>query len=129
LGPLEIGAGGLAAVGDGLEGLRDLARPSVALYLGGMGAKGKNFYNSLAQRYGFEAEAALVQELYLAGHKEEAAAAVPAELLEKTSLIGSPGYLRDRIAAFAEAGVTVLNIIPVDPEPTRVIEQFKELVG
>jgi len=126
---LEVCAGGLAAVGDGLEGLRDLARPSVALYLGGMGAKGKNFYNSLAQRYGFEAEAAQVQELYLAGHKDEAAAAVPAELLEKTSLIGSPGYLRERIAAFADAGVTVLNIIPVGPEPTRVIEQFKEWIS
>jgi len=84
LGPLDVCAGGLVAIGDGLEGLRDLARPSVALYLGGMGARGRNFYNSLAQRYGFEAEAAEVQDLYLAGHKKEAAAAVPEELLEKT---------------------------------------------
>jgi alkanesulfonate monooxygenase SsuD/methylene tetrahydromethanopterin reductase-like flavin-dependent oxidoreductase (luciferase family) len=70
-----------------------------------------------------------VQDLYLGGHKDEAAAAVPAELLEKTSLIGSPGYLRERIAAFAEAGVTVLNIIPVDPEPARVVEQFKQWIS
>ncbi len=58
---LEIGAGSLVAVGDGVEGLRDLARPSVALYVGGMGARGHNFYNSLVQRYGFEAEAARIE--------------------------------------------------------------------
>lgn len=126
LAPLEICAGGPVAIGDGLEGLRDLARPAMALYLGGMGAQGKNFYNSLAQRYGFEAEAAAVQKLYLAGNKTDAAAAVPAELLEKTSLIGSPGYVRERIAAFEEAGVTVLNVIPIDPEPVRVIEQLRK---
>ena len=129
LAPLEICAGGLVAIGDGLDELRDLARPTVALYLGGMGAKGRNFYNSLAQRYGFEAEAAEVQELYLDGRKQEAAAAVPAELLEKTSLIGPPGYVRDRIAAFKEAGVTVLNVIPVDPDPAQVVEQLKEWIG
>ncbi len=126
LGPLEVCAGGLVAIGERLEELRDLARPSVALYLGGMGAKGSNFYNSLVQRYGYEAEAAQVQDLYLAGHKEEAAAAVPAELLEKISLIGPPGYIRDRIAAFREAGVTVLNVIPLDADPGRVVEQLKE---
>ena len=126
LGPLEICAGGLVAVGDGVEGLRDLARPSVALYVGGMGARGQNFYNSLVQRYGFEAEAAVVQDLYLSGKKHEAAAAVPDELLEKTSLIGTAGYVRDRIAAFAEAGVTVLNVVPVDAEPARLIGQLKE---
>ncbi len=126
LGPLEICAGGLVAVGEGVEGLRDLARPSVALYVGGMGAKGRNFYNSLVQRYGFETEAARVQDLYLEGKKQEAAAAVPEELLEKTSLVGSEGYVRDRIAAFKDAGVTVLNVIPADPDPARLIERLRE---
>ncbi|MDP9073613.1 MAG: LLM class F420-dependent oxidoreductase [Actinomycetota bacterium] len=129
LAPLEVCAGGLAAVGDDVEGLRDLARPMVALYLGGMGARGQNFYHALAQRYGFEAAAEEVQDLYLAGKKTEAAAAVPAELLEKTSLIGPAGYVQDRIAAFKQAGVTVLNIIPLDPEPARLIVQFKEWIS
>jgi F420-dependent oxidoreductase-like protein len=129
LGPLEIGAGSLVAVGDDVEGLRDLARPSVALYVGGMGARGHNFYNSLVQRYGFEAEAARIQDLYLDGHKQEAAAAVPGELLEKTSLVGSEGYVKDRIAAFQDAGVTVLNVIPVDSQPARLIERLKEWIS
>jgi alkanesulfonate monooxygenase SsuD/methylene tetrahydromethanopterin reductase-like flavin-dependent oxidoreductase (luciferase family) len=126
LAPLEICAGGLAAVGAGVEGLRDLARPTMALYIGGMGARGRNFYNSLVQRYGFEAEAARIQDLYLAGHKQEAAAAVPDELLEKTSLIGPESYVKERIAAFKEAGVTVLYVIPADPEPARLLERIKE---
>ncbi|MDQ6616440.1 MAG: LLM class F420-dependent oxidoreductase [Actinomycetota bacterium] len=129
LAPLEICAGSLVAVGEGIEGLRDLARPTVALYVGGMGARGRNFYNSLVQRYGFEAEAARIQDLYLEGRKDEAAAAVPDELLEKTSLVGSEGYVKDRIAAFKEAGVTVLNVIPADPEPARLIERLREWIA
>ncbi|HEX3427051.1 MAG TPA: LLM class F420-dependent oxidoreductase [Acidimicrobiales bacterium] len=128
LGPLEVCAGGLLAVGDDVESLRDLARPSVALYVGGMGARGKNFYNSLVRRYGFEEEAARIQDLYLAGHKEEAAAAVPAELLEKTSLVGSEGYVKDRIAAFKESGVTVLNVIPFDADPAGLVARVKEWI-
>ncbi|MHB8328069.1 MAG: LLM class F420-dependent oxidoreductase [Acidimicrobiales bacterium] len=129
LGPLEIAAGGLAAIGDGLEHLRELARPMTALYIGGMGAKGRNFYNSLARRYGYEKEAEEIQELYLAGKKDEAAAAVPSELLERTSLVGPPQYLKERIAAYKEAGVTVLNVTPIGPEPLRTIEQLKEWVA
>ncbi|MGH9124532.1 MAG: LLM class F420-dependent oxidoreductase [Acidimicrobiales bacterium] len=124
--PLEICAGGMVAVGEGLEGVRDFARPMVALYVGGMGARGRNFYNSLVQRYGFEAEAATVQDLYLEGKKQEAAAALPAELLEKTSLVGPESYVKERIAAFEEAGVTVLNVIPVDAEPARLLSRLKE---
>ena len=90
-GALEVAAGGLVAIGEGLEHLRELARPMTALYVGGMGAKGRNFYNALTRRYGFEAEAELIQDLYLSGKKEEAAAAVPAELLELTSLVGPAG--------------------------------------
>jgi F420-dependent oxidoreductase-like protein len=126
LGPLEIAAGGLAAVGEGLEHLRELARPVTALYVGGMGARGHNFYNSLAQRYGFEAEAALIQDLYLSGQKQEAAAAVPNELLELTSLVGPPGYVKERIAAYGDAGVSVLNVTPVGPDPLATIGNLKE---
>jgi F420-dependent oxidoreductase-like protein len=126
LGPLEIAAGGLVAIGDGLEHLREFARPMTALYVGGMGAKGRNFYNALTRRYGFETEAALIQDLYLSGKKEEAAAAVPDELLELTSLVGPPGYVQERIAAYRQAGVSVLNVTPIGPDPLSTVEQLKE---
>ncbi|HXQ89978.1 MAG TPA: LLM class F420-dependent oxidoreductase [Acidimicrobiales bacterium] len=124
--PLEVAAGGLVAIGDGLKHLRELARPMTALYVGGMGARGRNFYNALTRRYGFEAEAELIQDLYLSGKKEEAAAAVPDELLELTSLVGPPGYVQERIAAYRQAGVTVLNVTPVGPDPLAIIERLKE---
>jgi F420-dependent oxidoreductase-like protein len=123
--PLEIAAGSLLAVGDDVEGLRDLLRPMAALYIGGMGARGRNFYNTLTRRYGYEKEAEEIQELYLSGKKDEAAAAVPAELIEKTSLVGPAGYVRERIAAFEEAGVTVLNVT-VAGDAARTIALVKE---
>ncbi|HLY84594.1 MAG TPA: LLM class F420-dependent oxidoreductase [Acidimicrobiales bacterium] len=126
LAPLEVHAGGTVAIGDGIEHLRDLARPRVALYVGGMGARGSNFYNDLARRYGYEAEAERIQALYLDGKRQEAEAAVPAELLEKTSLIGPAGYVKDRIAAYRDTGVTVLSIDPLGEDPVKVLEQVKE---
>ena len=115
LGELMITAGGLLAIGEGEEivALRELQRSMVALYVGGMGAKGKNFYNELAIRYGFEREAAEIQDLYLAGKKREAEAAVPAEFLELTTLCGPASYVAERVAAFAEAGVTHLQVHPL----------------
>lgn len=110
LGPLEIVAGGTLAIGDGLEEMRELARPALTMYFGGMGARGKNFYNDLLRRYGFEAEATLIQDAYLDGRKKEAAAAVPQAIIDGTSLVGPEGWVRERIAAFREAGVTVLNV-------------------
>ncbi|MFF5232685.1 LLM class F420-dependent oxidoreductase [Dactylosporangium sp. NPDC000521] len=127
LGPLEIAAGGPLAIGDDVTGLRDLARPLIALYVGGMGAKDRNFYHDLVSRYGFAAEADRIQELYLAGRKEEAAAAVPAELLERTSLIGPEGYVRDRVQAYRDAGVTILNVTPLGPQPRRLIAAVKAM--
>ena len=132
LGPLQISAGGLLAIGDGPEvtGLRELTRPMAALYIGGMGARGKNFYNDLVRRYGFEKEAAEIQDLYLDGKKNEAAAAVPVELLESTSLCGPEGYVKERLAAFAEAGVTHLQVIPIptgDHTPASLVEKVKTL--
>jgi F420-dependent oxidoreductase-like protein len=129
LGPLEISAGGMLAIGDDVAGLRDNARPYVALYVGGMGARGRNFYNDLAKRYGYEKEAATIQELYLSGRKDEAAAAVPAELVEKMNLIGPAGYVRERIEAFREAGVSVLNVTPVGEDPVRLVEQVREWIS
>ena len=103
----------------------DRAREATALYVGGMGAKGRNFYNALACRYGYEREAAEIQDLYLAGRKKEAEAKVPAELLEATSLCGPEGYIKDRLAAFAEAGVTHLNVTPVGGDPVAMIEKLR----
>ncbi|HEX9969059.1 MAG TPA: LLM class F420-dependent oxidoreductase [Acidimicrobiales bacterium] len=128
LAPLEVAAGGLVAIGDDVEGLREFVRPYVALYVGGMGAKGRNFYNDLAKRYGYEKEAELIQDLYLAGKKDEAAAAVPDGLLEGTTLVGSKGYVRDRLAAYKEAGVTVLNTTIVGPDPVATTAELRELV-
>jgi F420-dependent oxidoreductase-like protein len=126
LGTLEVVAGGLVAIGDDVTNLRDLMRPMAALYIGGMGAKGHNFYNDLARRYGYEGEAETIQELYLSGRKEEAAAAVPGDLLEGMSLVGPAGYVRERVQVFKDSGVTVLSIIPMGADPVRIVEQVKE---
>ena len=125
LGPLEVVAGSLLSIGEGAEKVREFARPMLALYVGGMGAKGKNFYNDLVCRYGFEKEAEAIQDLYLDGKKDEAAAMVPDDLLELTTLCGPEGYVKDRIAAFKESGTTVLNITPIGADPVKMIEQVK----
>lgn len=104
LGELMITAGGLLAIGEGddVTALRELQRSMVALYVGGMGAKGKNFYNELAVRYGYEEEAALIQDLYLDGKKTEAAAAVPDKLIDEISLVGPAERIKDRLAAWQQ---------------------------
>jgi len=94
--------------GDDVQACLDFVKPMLALYIGGMGARGKNFYNELACRYGFEAAARKVQDLYLDGKKAEATAAVPNELADEVSLVGPPARIRDRLAAWREAGVTTL---------------------
>jgi F420-dependent oxidoreductase-like protein len=126
LGPLDVVAGGLVAIGDDVASVREFARPMVALYVGGMGARGRNFYNDLACRYGYEKEAKLIQDLYLDGKKKEAAAEVPDELLELTSLCGPEGYVKERIAAFKESGVTNLLVTPIGPDPAKIVGQLKE---
>ncbi len=126
--PLEVVAGGMVAVGDDVKGHLDLARPTAALYIGGMGARGKNFYNDLACAYGFEAEAKQIQDLYLDGKKQEAEAAVPLALLEQTNLVGPESYVRERIAAYAEAGVTSLQVLPLDPDPAGLVSRLRNWV-
>jgi len=113
--PLEIVAGGLLAIGDDVDHLRELVRPTLALYFGGMGARGRNFYNDVLKRYGFEREAEQIQDAYLGGDKTAAAEMVPEQLVAGIPLIGSEGFVRDRIAAYRDAGVTILNVQPVGP--------------
>ncbi|GGS54147.1 LLM class F420-dependent oxidoreductase [Planobispora rosea] len=132
LGELDVIAQASLAIGDDVSGWLQLGRPMAALYIGGMGAKGKNFYNDLARRYGYEKEAEQIQELYLSGKKDEAAALVPQELLESMSLIGSEGFVRDRVQAMRESGVTTINVTPLartHEERIRLIEKIKELVS
>ncbi len=126
LAPLEIAAGGMLAVGEDVKGVLDLARPQFALYIGGRGAKGKNFYNDLVSAYGFAAEAERIQHLYLEGRKREAEALVPVDLLEMCNLVGPEAYVKERIAAFRESGVTVLNVTPVDQDPVALVRRLKE---
>ncbi|NPC97545.1 LLM class F420-dependent oxidoreductase [Nocardioides sp. zg-DK7169] len=129
LAPLEISAGGMVAIGEDVKGLLDLMRPMYALYVGGMGARGKNFYNELACHYGYEKEAAEIQDLYLSGKKREAEAKVPLEWLEAGNLVGPASYVQERIAAFREAGVTSLQVAPVTDDPVATIAQVKEWVS
>ncbi|WP_372729124.1 LLM class F420-dependent oxidoreductase [Nocardioides sp.] len=129
LGPLEISAGGMVAIGEDVKGLLDFMRPMYALYVGGMGARGKNFYNDLACQYGYEKEAKEIQDLYLDGHKRDAEAKVPLEWLEAGNLVGPASYVQERIAAFREAGVTNLQVSPASDDPAGTITQVKEWVS
>ncbi len=108
--PLDIYAGGAVAVGQGLESYREMSRPGIALYVGGMGAKEKNFYNQIFRKYGYENEAEEIQNLYLSGRKSEAEAAIPQSYLDATSLIGSESFIKDQLQIHKEAGVTSLNV-------------------
>jgi F420-dependent oxidoreductase-like protein len=130
--PLDVIAEAPVAIGDDVTHLRDVTRPFFALYIGGMGARGRNFYYDLACRFGYEDEAKRIQDAYLSGRKDEAAALVPAELVEKTSLIGPHGYVKERLAAFREAGVTTLNLTSLSPtheRRVRDIETLRTLAG
>ena len=109
-GKLDVYAGGLVGIGDGLEAHRDQGRPGIALYVGGMGARGKNFYNDIFASYGYREEAARIQDLYLAGEKQAAAAAVPKSFLEETTLVGPRSFVKERLAEYRESGVTALNV-------------------
>jgi len=132
LGPLDVIAQTALAIGDDVDGLINLLRPSQALYIGGMGARGRNFYNNLAVKYGYGNEAAAIQDAYLAGRKDEAAALIPQELLEGVSLIGPKSHVAERVAAMREAGVTTLNVAPLastHAQRLALIEQIRDLAG
>jgi F420-dependent oxidoreductase-like protein len=117
----EIAATVTVLVGDDVQALRDGLKPYFALYIGGMGAKGKNFYNSLISRYGWESEAGRIQELYLGGKQREAIAAVPDELVDALSLIGPKERIRDRLEAWRETPVTTLIVGSPQPQALEVL--------
>jgi Luciferase-like monooxygenase len=131
LGPLDVMVGASLAIGDGVEDRLAWVKPQLALYIGGMGAKGRNFYHNLATRYGFGEVADRIQELYLDGRKKDAIAAVPDELVRATSLIGPRGFIAERVAAFADAGVTTLLATPAATdldESVRFVEELRQLL-
>jgi F420-dependent oxidoreductase-like protein len=121
-----------AYVSDDREAARNLMRPVLALYIGGMGSRKQNFYNQLVTRYGFEAAARKIQDLYLDGNKDEAAAAIPDELIDMVSLCGPRDVVGDRLAAFREAGVGTLMVTPMAfsaPERVEQLRALAELAG
>jgi F420-dependent oxidoreductase-like protein len=120
----EVAATVNVLVGDDVQALRDALKPHVALYAGGMGAKGRNFYNSLVRRSGFEADAERIQELYLGGRQRDAIAAVPDELVDAVALIGPKERIRDRLAAWSETPVTTLIVGSPQPEALRVMAEL-----
>jgi F420-dependent oxidoreductase-like protein len=130
LGPLDVVAGGAVAIDDpGLIATATAAaRANLALYVGGMGSRTTNFYNDLVRRYGFEAEAERIQDLFLGGAKREAAAAVPDELVQATNLIGSRADIAARLDAYRAAGVTTLAVSGLSGDPARTIGTLRRLL-
>ncbi len=131
LGVLDVMVGASLAIGDDVDERLAWAKPQLALYIGGMGAKSRNFYHNLATRYGFGAVADRIQDLYLSGRRDEAIAAIPDELVRGISLVGPRGFVAERVAAFAEAGVTTLLVAPLATdraESVRYVEALLELL-
>ncbi|GAA4675135.1 LLM class F420-dependent oxidoreductase [Pseudonocardia yuanmonensis] len=127
LGPLQMTGGGFLAIEEEMwEPARQAARAMFALYVGGMGARGKNFYNTVMQRQGWPDAARLVQDLYLDGRKEEAAAALPDEFIDRSTLIGPPSFVKERIAALHEVGVTHLQVNPITNDAPKILAQVRE---
>jgi F420-dependent oxidoreductase-like protein len=127
LGELDVMVGVSLAIGDDVEERLNWAKPHLALYIGGMGARGQNFYHKLATRYGYGDVADHIQDLFLSGRKAEAIAAVPDELVRQVNLIGPRGFVKERIAAFAEAGVTTLLATPTTTDAAEYIRWVEEL--
>jgi F420-dependent oxidoreductase-like protein len=113
-------------IDDDLEVCYNALRPMLALYIGGMGARNRNFYNDLAARYGYEDAAAEIQELYLAGRKGEAMMAVPGELIDEVALVGPKARIRERLSTWQNSPVTTLNLMIPNIETLQVMV---ELIG
>jgi F420-dependent oxidoreductase-like protein len=129
LGPLDTIVSVPLMIGDRVDPYLDAYRQRIALYVGGMGARGANFYNDLAVRYGYIDEAAVVQDLYLSGDKAGAAAAVPDELLTATSLIGTEDHIRERLAALTDSGATTIVVMPLAQTTARRVEAVEAVRG
>jgi F420-dependent oxidoreductase-like protein len=121
----DIAAGATVIINDDVKACLGFVKPVLALYIGGMGARGKNFYNDLACRYGFEAEAKTIQDLYLDGRKDEAAAAVPDELADEVALVGPAARIRDRLAAWRESGIQTLICATMQVEAVRLLAECR----
>jgi F420-dependent oxidoreductase-like protein len=112
-----------ALVADDVAIARDALRPYYALYVGGMGARGANFYNDLVSSYGFEADAKKIQDLFLDGRQRDAAAAVPDALIDEMALVGPADRIKDRLAAWKESGATTLLVSTLDPATLRAVSE------
>jgi F420-dependent oxidoreductase-like protein len=115
------------SVSDDLQAARDVMRPVIALYVGGMGSRKQNFYNALAGRYGFEAAAKEIQDLYLDGRRDEAAAAVPDELVDTVTICGPADRVRERLAVYRDAGVGTLGVTPMAWTRDERIAQLRQI--
>ncbi len=111
-------------LGNDVVACRDAVKPTLALYIGGMGAKGRNFYFNLACRYGYEEAAARIQEAFLEGRREAAAAAVPDELVDEVALCGPRERIADRLAIWRQSGVTTLVCVTLDPQAVRTMAEL-----
>ncbi|MET0452155.1 MAG: LLM class F420-dependent oxidoreductase [Mycobacterium sp.] len=129
LGPLDVMVSASLAIGDDVEERLAWAKPQLALYIGGMGARGKNFYHNLATRYGYGEVADRIQDLFLSGNKAEAIAAVPDDLVRNVSLVGPASFVKERLAAYAEAGVTTMLVHPLSGDERETVRFCEELVG
>jgi F420-dependent oxidoreductase-like protein len=129
LGPLDIMVSAPLAIGDDVDDRLAWAKPQLALYIGGMGARGKNFYHNLATSYGYGDVANHIQDLYLDGKKAEAIEAVPDELVRNVSLVGPRGFVKERLAAYAEAAVTTLLLQPLSGDRRESVRYVEELRG
>jgi F420-dependent oxidoreductase-like protein len=127
LGPLDVMVSAALAIGDDVDDRLAWVKPQLALYIGGMGARGKNFYHNLATRYGFGEVADHIQDLYLAGKKAEAIDAIPDDLVRSVSLIGPKGFVKERLAAYAEAGATTLLLQPVTADRRESVRYVEDL--
>src|ERR1700744_3911180 len=130
LGPMDVMVHASLAVGDNVDERLAWVKPQLGLYIGGMGARGRNFSHTLAPRYGYGEVADRIQELYLSGRKQEAIDTVPDELVRGMSLIGPLGYVTERLSAFAEAGFATLLLAPVSTdrdESIRFVEEALKL--
>src|SRR5271166_4551414 len=114
-------------ISDDRESARNSMRPFIALYVGGMGSRKQNFYNQLIQRYGYEADAQIIQDLYLEGKREEAMAAIPDALIDQVSLCGPADLVRERLAIYRDAGVGTLGVTPTAFTAPERLEQLRLL--
>jgi len=128
LGPLDIVAGAEVAIGPDGESHRERARNLVALYVGGMGSREQNFYNNLFRRYGYEDEATAIQDLFLDRKRADAAAAVPADFIEATTLCGDEEFVRAQVTRYRDAGVTNLIVRPIGDDKVGTLKKLRAIV-